>query len=152
MREDALRLAARTRPFALPPLALTDFHGFLCLRETAPCPALQALCDACVRELDAHRAPPMPEETAKRDPARMTPRQRALLERWGYHYVFEEWWFHVTLSRRLTAAERAAVEPRLAAHLGEAPALPRRVTELCLFTEAAPGAPFLIAERLPLLG
>lgn len=151
-RADALALAARTAPFALPPLALTAFHGFLCLRETAPCPALQALGDACVRELDAHRAPSTPAEIARRNPELLTPRQRDLLDRWGYHYVFEEWWFHVTLSRRLTPAERAVVEPVLAAHLGHAPALPRRVTELCLFTQAAPDAPFLVAERLPLLG
>jgi hypothetical protein len=82
----------------------------------------------------------------------MTERQRAYLDRWGYHYVLEEWWFHVTLTRRLVPAERAVVEPALAAHLADAPAAPRRVTELCLFTQAAPGAPFLIAERLPLLG
>jgi hypothetical protein len=82
----------------------------------------------------------------------LTERQREHLHRWGYHYVLDEWWFHVTLSRRLTAEERVVVEPALAAHLGDAPALPRRVTELCLFTQAEPGAPFLIAERLPLLG
>ncbi len=152
LRADALALAARTRPFALPPLALADLGGFLCLRESAPCADLQAFGDACVRDLDAHRAPPTPEEIARRNPARLTPRQRALLDRWGYHYVLDEWWFHVTLSRRLTPAERAAVEPALLAHLGDAPALPRRVTELCLFTQATPAAPFLIAERLPLLG
>ena len=92
------------------------------------------------------------EEIARRNPTRMTERQRAYLDRWGYHYVLDEWWFHVTLSGRLTEEQRAVVMPLLAAHLGDAPALPRRVTELCLFTQASPGAPFLIAERLPLLG
>lgn len=152
LRADALALAARIRPFALPPLLLAESHGFLCLRESAPCAALQALCEACVRDLDAHRAPPTAAEIARRRPERLTPRQRALLARWGYHYVLEEWWFHVTLTRRLTPAERPVVEPALAAHLGEAPALPRQVTELCLFTEAEPGAPFRLAERLPLGG
>lgn len=151
-RADAMALAARTRPFALPALTLAEHHGFLALVESARSPDLRALCDACVERLDAHRAPPDEAEIARRRPERMTERQRANLQRWGYHYVFEEWWFHVTLSRRLTERERAAVQPALAAHLGEAPALPRRVTELCLFTQAAPGAPFLIAERLPLLG
>jgi hypothetical protein len=151
-RSDALALATRRKPFALPPLQLVEHHGFLCLMQTAPSDALQALCDACVRDLDAHRAPPTEADLARRNPARMTPRQRDHLHRWGYHYVFEEWWFHVTLSRRLTPEERAIVQPALATHLGDVPALPRRVTELCLFTQAAPGAPFLIAERLPLLG
>jgi hypothetical protein len=152
MRADAMALAARTRPFALPGLRLAEHHGFLALLESEKSMALQDFCDACVAGLDAHRAPPTEAEIARRNPARMTPRQRELLGIWGYHYVFDEWWFHVTLSRRLTAEERGVVLPALAAHLGDAPAQRRRVTELCLFTQAGPGAPFLLAERLPLLG
>ncbi|WP_439594834.1 DUF1045 domain-containing protein [Falsiroseomonas sp.] len=152
LREDAMALALRTRPFALPPLQLAEHHGFLALLETKRSDDLQALCDACVAGLDAHRAPPTPEEIARRKPERMTEAQRTNLHRWGYHYVFSEWWFHVTLSRRLNAEEMAVVRPALAAHLGDVPAQPRRVTELCLFTQAGPGAPFLLAERLPLLG
>lgn len=151
-RTAAMALAARTAPFALPPLRLAEHHGFLALLEAGKSAELQAFCDACVTALDPHRAPPTEDEIARRRPERMTERQRAYLELWGYHYVFEEWWFHVTLSRRLSPQERDVVQPVLAAHLGDVPALPRRVTELCLFTQAAPGAPFLIAERLPLLG
>lgn len=152
MRADAMALAARTRPFALPPLKLADHHGFLALLESEKCQALQDLCDACVTGLDAHREAPTDAEIARRNPARMTERQRELLHLWGYHYVLDQWWFHVTLTRRLTAEERAVVWPALEAHLGGVPAQPRRVTELCLFTQAGPGAPFLLAERLPLLG
>ena len=152
VRDAAMELAARTRPFAMPALRLAEHHGFLALLEAEKSAALQAFCDACVTALDPHRAPATPEEIARRNPARMTERQRAYLDRWGYHYVLDEWWFHVTLTGRLTEAQREVVMPLLAAHLGDAPALPRRVTELCLFTQAAPGAPFLIAERLPLLG
>jgi hypothetical protein len=152
MRADAMALAARTRPFALPPLKLADHHGFLALLESEKCQALQDLCDACVTELDAHREPPTDAEIARRNPDRMTERQRELLARWGYHYVLDQWWFHVTLTRRLSPEERAVVWPALEAHLGNAPSQPRRVTELCLFTQAGPGAPFLLAERLPLLG
>lgn len=152
VRQAALALAASSRPFALPPLSLAEHHGFLALLESTRSAELQAFCDACVTALDPHRAPPTEAEIARRRPERMTERQREYLRRWGYHYVLEEWWFHVTLTRRLTEAERAVVQPALAAHLGDVPAQPRRVTELCLFTQAAPGAPFLLAERLPLLG
>lgn len=152
VRKAALEVALRTRPFALPPLRLAEHHGFLALVETRKSPELQALCDACVMSLDTHRAEPTEAEIARRRPERLTERQRAYLQLWGYHYVLEEWWFHVTLSRRLTPEERAVVEPALAAHLGDVPRMPRRVTELCLFTQAAQGTPFLIAERLPLLG
>jgi len=152
LREDALAFAARTRPLALPPLRLAEHHGFLALLESEKSAELQAFCDECVTALDAHRAPPTEAEIARRRPERMTERQREYLHRWGYHYVFGQWWFHVTLSRRLTPAERDVVQPALAKHLGAVPAEPRQVTELCLFTQSAPGAPFLAAERLPLRG
>jgi hypothetical protein len=152
LRADALAIAARTAPFALPPLRLAEHHGFLALLQTTPSPDLQALCDACVLDLDAHRAPPTESEIARRSPDRMNPAQRALTLRWGYPYVFGEWWFHVTLSRRLSPEEMPVVHTALAGHLGGVLAMPRRVTELCLFTQAGPGAAFLITERLPLLG
>lgn len=148
----AVALAGRIAAFDLPPLSVQDLHGFLALRETAPCPALQAFADECVAALDDQRAPPTPEEIARRRPERLTPAQRGLLARWGYPYVFGEWQFHVTLTRRLTAEERAVVRPAVTRFLRGVEARPRRVTELCLFAQPAPGAPFTIAERLPLLG
>lgn len=152
LRDDVAALAARSAAFALPPLAVRDLKGFLALRETAPCPALHALADACVRGLDHHRAPPMEAELERRRRAGLSARQEAQLQAWGYPYVLEDWQFHVTLTRRLNAAEHARIEPRATAHFAQAAALPRIVTELCLFTQAAPGAPFLIAERFALKG
>jgi putative phosphonate metabolism protein len=151
-RAEAAALAARIAPFDLPPLAVHDLDGFLALRETAPCPALHALADACVTALDDHREPPDAAEIARRRPERMTEAQRAHLDRWGYPYVFEEWRFHVTLTRRLAPEEKAVLLPAVTAFLGDAPARPRRVAAISLFVQPAPGAPFTIAERLPLRG
>lgn len=143
-------LAARLRPFDLPPLAVRDLEGFLALRETAPCPPLRALADACTEALDHCRAPPDDAEVARRRRAKLSPGQDANLARWGYPYVFDEWRFHVTLTRRLTPEEKAAVLPAAESHLRAALARRgRRVSSVCLFTQAAAGAPFLIAERLP---
>ena len=75
-----------------------------------------------------------------------------MLARWGYHYVLEEWWFHVTLTRRLTAGGTRGGAARARRAIW---ATPRRAAPrdgVCLFTQAAPGAPFLMAERLPLRG
>ncbi|RKK05324.1 DUF1045 domain-containing protein [Pseudoroseomonas wenyumeiae] len=151
-RAEAAALAARTAPFQLPPLTVMDLGGFLALRESEPCPALQAFADSCVAALDAHRAPPTEAELARRRPERLSESQRAMLSRWGYPYVFAEWQFHLTLSRRLSAEEKAVVMPAAQRAVGEVAARPRVVRELCLFTQVAPGAPFLIAERLPLGG
>lgn len=145
-------LAARIAPFDLPPLAVENLDGFLALREAEPCPALQALADACVEAMEPCRAPLGEAELARRRRARLSPRQEALLQSHGYPYVLEEWRFHMTLSRRLSAEEMAVLRPAATDFLGEAPGQRRRVAALTLFTQAKAGAPFLIAERLPLRG
>ena len=152
LRAAVAGFAGRTRPFALPSLAVMDLKGFLALRETAPCPPRHALADAAVESLDAFRAPADEAELARRRRPGLSPTQAAMLGRWGYPFVMAEWQFHVTLTRRLAPAEHAAVLPALLAHFGTVPGIPRLVTELCLFTQMAPGAPFLIAERFPLRG
>lgn len=151
-REATAALAARIAPFDLPPLAVFDLDGFLALRETAQCHPLHALADACVEGLDDHRAPATEAEIARRRPERLTKAQQDNLTRRGYPYVFGEWRFHVTLSRRLTAAEKVVVMPAVTGFLGETPAMPRRVTAISLFIQHSPGAPFTVAERLPLRG
>ena len=148
----ACRLARGIAPFDLPPLVVADVHGFLALRESVPCAPLQALADACVTELDGFRAPPTDAELARRRQARLTERQEVLLARWGYPYVLDTWFFHMTLTRRLTAEEKAVYAPAAERFLAEALAVPRRVRDICLFTQAGPGAPFVIAERIPLEG
>ena len=144
--------AARTAAFALPPLQITDLDGFLALREAEPCPPLQALADGAVTALDPHRAPATEAEIARRKPEKLSPRQREYLEAWGYPYVFAEWRFHMTLTRRLTPAEKAIILPAVTDALGDAPAISRTVTDICIFAQAAPGAPFIILERLKLRG
>ena len=149
---DAQALADGIAPFDLPPLAVRDLGGFLALREMAPCPALHALADVCVVALDAHRVPPDQAELDKRRGAGLPPAQDAMLVRWGYPHVLATWRFHVTLTRRLTAEERDVVQPAAEAHFAAALAVPRRVEEICLFTQAGAGAPFMLAERLALGG
>ena len=149
---DADRLAGEIAPFDLPPLAVAELSEFLALRETAPCPALQALADRCMEALDPHRAPASAEELTRRRAGGLTPEREAMLVRWGYPAAFGTWRFHMTLSVRLDAAARAALRPEAESWFGEALAVKRRVTSLCLFTQAAAGAPFMLAERLMLRG
>ena len=150
--ETAREFAARTTAFALPPLQITDLDGFLALRESIPCPRLQALADGAVTALDAHRAPATEAEIARRKPEKLSPRQRAYLQDWGYPYVFAEWRFHMTLTRRLTPIEKAVILPAVTEALGDAPALSRTISDICVFAQAAPGGPFTILERLTLRG
>jgi len=148
----AAELAGRIAPFALPTLAVSDVFGFLALRETTPCPALQALADACVADLDPFRAPPSDVELTRRRRAGLTPQQDAMLRRWGYPYVFETWFFHMTLTRRLTTEEKAVYQPAAERYFGRTITLPLLVRDICLFVQPAPSEPFIIAKRLALRG
>ncbi len=149
--ETARELADRIAPFDLPPLAVRDLWGFLALRETMPCAALQALADACVERLDALRAPLSQAEIARRRGS-LTARQDANLLRWGYPYVFDTWFFHMTLTRRLNVEEKAIYRAAAERYFAAAVGAPRRVEDICLFIQAAADEPFVIAERLPLGG
>jgi putative phosphonate metabolism protein len=70
---------------------------------------LEQLAAECVDAFDAFRAPLTPDDRARRNPDRLTPRQRDYLDRWGYPYVMEEFRFHMTLTGRLVAERREEV-------------------------------------------
>jgi hypothetical protein len=75
-----------------------------------------------------------------------------MLVRWGYPYVFDTWFFHMTLTRRLSAAEKHVYMPAAVRYFARAIATPRRVSDICLFVQSAAGAPFVIRKRLTLRG
>ncbi len=145
-------VAGSVAPFAMPPLRVADMDGALALVEAAPCPALRGLADACVEHTDRHRLPPDDVELARRRLASLSPLHETLLQRWGYPYVMQAWQFHVTLTRRLDERERAWLRLAAETHFGASLQSARSVRELCIFTQAEAGAPFLIAERLKLTG
>ncbi len=150
--DDAAALARGLAPFAMPRLHVADLSGFLAVREAEPCPALNALADVCVAGVDHHRALPNAAELARRRQGSLSAAREANLVRWGYPGVFDEWRFHMTLTRRLTEPEHAVFLPATQSHLAPALPYPRRVEEICVFTQAGPGAAFTIAERLPMRG
>ena len=155
--EDAARRMVRDLPpFTLPPLEIADIHGFLALRETEPCPELQALSDLCVETLDRFRAPPSDAELARRRRGGLDACQENMLVRWGYPHVFETWFFHMTLTRRLGPEELATYRPAAQAHFAGLLDRPRTVSDICLFGQPPPQdgrpMPFTIALRIPLLG
>ncbi len=145
-------VAASLAPFDLPRLHLTDLHGFLALTDAEPSAALQELADACVKGLDHLRQPPSAAELERRRRSRLSAEQEAMLVRWGYPYVFHTWFFHMTLTRRLSVAELGVFRPAIEAMFLDTMRAPRRVTDICLCVQASPGAAFTLAERLPLRG
>jgi hypothetical protein len=148
-------LAARFTPFTTPPWVLADIDGFLALVPDPAIaagrpPALHALADACVLALEPFRRAPGPEEIARRRPERLDPTARLHLHRYGYPWVFERFFAHLTLTCRLEGDEHARVAARLRTELAALPAAPFAFHDIALFIEDAPGAPFRLAERFPL--
>jgi putative phosphonate metabolism protein len=145
-------MAAEIAPFAMPRLAVANLDGFLALRETTFCAPLHALADACVERLDSFRMPPSNEELRRRRLANLSAEQDAMLLRWGYPYVFGTWFFHMTLTRRLSDAEKAVVLPVAEAWFAPALSVSRRVEDICVFAQATLRHAFTLAERIPLGG
>ena len=109
-------LVAACEAFAAEPRAIPvikpvvdTIEGFVAIIPAACCPELQNLAANCVREFDRFRAPLTEEDRARRNPSRLTPRQRDYLDQWGYPFVFEDFRFHMTLTGRLETERRNAL-------------------------------------------
>lgn len=143
-------LAADLVPATVPALEVARIGSFLALVPGGPAPEVERLAGRVVEELDRFRDPPDEAERARRLRGDPTPRQRALIERWGYPYVFEEFRFHMTLSDSVDQAMAAALRP--AAELFFAPVLgrPAVIDALTVFVEPDPAAPMVVRAVLPL--
>lgn len=137
-------------PRVLAPVILSRIGRFMALTAPDQDTALRALAGAAVSAMDGCRAPPTPAEQARRRTGRLTDRQEALLTRWGYPYVMEEFRFHLTLTGPLRD-EADAVESALRRALG--PRLDRAMplSALSLMGEGEDGF-FRQIARVPLTG
>lgn len=141
------------RPFALGPLEVEarsgpDGHGFVCLTPASPCPALFLLEQETVRAFEPFRAPLSAEEVARRRPETLEPRQRALLDTYGYPFVLDEFRPHFSLTGRCETPEiwREALERQLRARdvLSNL-----TITGIGLFAQASPQARFRLLTLAP---
>lgn len=152
LKADLEALCARLAPVTMEGLSLKSLGRFLALvPDGAPAP-LAALAAQCVMSLDPHRAPPPATELAGRRAKGLSPAQDALLARWGYPYVMEEFRFHLTLTGALAPEEVERVAARLSAYLGPILPKPFVIRDLCLFGEAAEDGRFHLLHRYALSG
>jgi len=148
-------LAHAERPFAagrlaVSTLALDEASAFVALTPTAPTPEIARLEARVVRGLDSFRAPLNETERARRDPARLTARQRETFDRWGYPYALADFRLHFTLTNAVDEAERLA--ETLAREFAARVADPTLVVDaLALFVQK-PNGEFVIDQRFPLGG
>jgi len=136
-------------PIETAPLRVARISNFIALVLSSDSMPLVELAAGCVRQFDRFRAPSMPAEIDRRNPARLTPRQQALLAHWGYPYLLEEWRFHMTLASGLDRdeADRICAQlDRIAAPICDTPLT---IDAVCLFEQPHADAPFRLTRRLP---
>lgn len=143
---------SRQAPTLVPRLELTEIGPFFALTCGGGTEGINHLCNSVVEAFEPWRAPLTPEDMARRKPERLSERQRELLDRWGYPYVFEEFRFHMTLTGPVEEGSKARVRDILqtvfADHLGR----PLPIEHLGLFVEVERGAPFTVARHAELRG
>ena len=146
LRAAVADLAACTAPASAQGLTVEALDGFVALRPEGA-QDLDRVAAACVEGLDAFRAPPLPDETARRRATKLTAAQEAMLAQWGYPYVMEEFRFHLTLSGRVVDPDAVAAAAR--GHFGTLPA-PFTLDAIVLCVEGDDG--FRQVHRAPLAG
>jgi len=140
----AREFCATQSPVVIPKLAVRRLGGFVAMVPEAPSAALVAMAAATVEALDPFRAPPSEAELTKRRRSGLTERQEALLARWGYPYVAEEFRFHMTLTGKLAPEAADTARDVLAAHFAPHMPAPFTIDSLCLMGEDAEGRFHLI--------
>ncbi len=148
------------QPVGLPDLQVHRVDDFLALCPTRATPHLDALAMRVVSYFDVLRAAPTADELARRRLARLSPRQDALLERWGYPFTEEEFRFHMTLTDSLKAvgddvahALGQAADAHFQAVTTTANGMdPVSIDGLSILKEAVPGAPLHLLARISFSG
>jgi len=141
---------AACKPCAVGRLRLALLSRFIALVPLAPTPAISTFAADTLAAFDEFRAPPSTAERERRIAAGLSARQLALLDRWGYPYVLDEFRFHMTLAgplpgsdgERWLAAYQTAFAP-LAHHA-------LVVDALSLLCQEEPDAHFHLVRRQPL--
>lgn len=139
-------LAATLSAVHVTGLHMVQLEGFLALIPIDLSPALQDMAAKIVRDLDHYRAPLNAAELARRRPETLTPRQRALLDTYGYPHVLEQFQFHMTLTGR---SDDPGIKAAAQAHFHGLIPTPLSINDLCLMGEDDLGRFHLLA-RAPL--
>lgn len=139
----------RIAAFQCAPLVLRRLGRFVALVPAMPCVPLSELARRMVVGLDTFRAPAPEAELVRRRRAGLTSAQEALLQRWGYPYVLDEFRFHLTLTGKVDAPDETfACLTALTARFCETPFA---VHEVALCGEMPCGR-FKVIERCRLGG
>jgi phosphonate metabolism protein PhnN/1,5-bisphosphokinase (PRPP-forming) len=137
---DELERFMRTQPaLSVARMRIARLHDFLALVPLAHEPRLDALAAQCVKRFDRFRAPLSAVELDRRRREPLTQRQEALLARWGYPHVLDEFRFHLSLTGPLRGAEPPPVPPL--------PEAPLAIDAVTVFEDPGPPARLRAVHR-----
>jgi putative phosphonate metabolism protein len=144
--------ARRRAPVSLGRLKVAPIGGFTALVPAGRQDAVGVLAGDCLTAFDGFRAPPTPQDRARRLAAGLSRRQIELLDRWGYPYVLEEFRFHMTLTGRLPPDEQARWQAALADAFAPLADEPVEIDAVSLLRQDGRAARFCVIARQPLHG
>ena len=141
-------LAGALSSFDMPTLRVQRLDDFLALTPHAPTKILEGIARVCVEELAPLSASLSGADLERRRRAPLTDAQDALLVRWGYPYVMEEFRFHCSLTGSLKGLEFTQLQALQQAAEAIFHPLPLcRFDSLALFEEPAPDADFRLVQH-----
>jgi len=141
-------IAASANPFEMPPMQVALLDDFLAIVAQPRSAAAEALAARCVMELQPLAAPLSATELQRRRQAALSPAQDALLERWGYPFVLDEFQLHCSLTGSLKHMNSQQVQNlQQAAQDWFAKLPPCHFESLALFAEPTQGADFVLQEH-----
>jgi putative phosphonate metabolism protein len=146
------RFVSQAEPFAIPQVVVGRLGSFFALVPDDHCEDLQGFAGEVVRRFERFRAPLTSADIARRKPDELAAAERQNLVQWGYPYVFDEFRFHMTLTGRVPAERRDAVESVLLDHFADFHGRPLTIAGLALFREPSRGADFTVHSLFPLGG
>jgi len=111
--ESLAQFSASRKAFCLQDMDVRAIGNFVALTPLNPDDKLQDLARDCVTHFDRFRAPLSESDMARRLASPLTPRQKELLQVWGYPYVMEQFRFHMTLTSSLPGLVRATMVDEL---------------------------------------
>ena len=131
-------------------LKISRLGRFLAMTQDVQSNEVTELAASTVSHFDKFRAPLSDNDIQKRRQRRLTPQQDALMLRWGYPYVMQEFKFHMTLTGPLQNDEIDAIEHDANTRFWEFLGQPLKIASLALLGEDSDSGRFHVVDKLSL--
>jgi hypothetical protein len=131
-------------------LKISRLGRFLAMTQDVQSNDVTDLAASTVSHFDKFRAPLSDNDIQKRRQRRLTPEQDALMLRWGYPYVMQEFKFHMTLTGPLQNDEIVSIEQLANTRFQEFIGQSLNIASLALLGEDKDSGRFHVIEKLSL--